>query len=148
MPMRWASTRVKCGSKSTSKLVLKPSGFFLPAVAADPIDVAGDGYQCEKGSEGLHARARAVYPVSGYETGRPLCVEPGCSDNVSCRDAAQLFGPLWSELCDMLRELVEAIAPLLSEILVVELFGDEDVRHRQRDRSILPGRGRSQRSAI
>ena len=51
---------------------LKPLRLFRPPVAADPIHVAGDRYQCEERSEGLNARARPVDPVSGYETGRPL----------------------------------------------------------------------------
>ena len=109
-------------------------------VAARHVRVAGDGPQRVDGLRRGDADNRLVNgqaPVDGGGLG--LRVGARRPDYGVLRNPAHRLRPLRRPFLDALGKLVEAVAPLLDELAVVEVLGDDDVEHGQGERAVGAG---------
>ena len=108
--------------------------------AAGYIEIAEDGSEDEYGVAGLHAVAVRVDGESPHERGGMVG-----GDGARCRRNG--FGGNPSDLFDLVErilgraflELIEPVAPVLDEIVVVEVFLDDEVDHAEAERGVGAG---------
>ena len=109
-------------------------------LATGNVDVAGDGLQREDAVTGLNAVGLLVDSEAPCDLGRlGGRVNASCLDDFLGGDAADLSSLLGGHGLHALSELVEAIAPLLDEVVIVEILGDDDVEHSHTESSVGAG---------
>ena len=109
-------------------------------LAAGDVQVAGDGHQGHRHLAVLHAVCLLVgreAPLDGAGLGGGVHARRG-ADLVG-RNAADLGGLLGRHGGAPLGQLVEAVAPVLHEVVVVEVFLDDDVDHGHAERRVGAG---------
>ncbi len=85
----------------------------------------------------MDALADTHAPINGSPIGRRI--GPGrLADQVS-RHARNFFGPFGGALQYFLAVLIEILNPLFDELVVPQLFGDDDVGHRLKDSHVGAG---------
>ena len=92
--------------------------------------------------DGVHLRVEGETPVDGAALG--VGVEARRLGDELGRKAGDLAGPLRRELGHVVLQLVVVRAPVLDELLVLQLLGGDDVQPRQRHAKSVPGRRFSQ----
>ena len=97
--------------------------------AARRVDVAADGHQVDGGQvqgHGAHVLVERKAPLDGRAVARSE--QAGRPDDVFHRDLADLGGAFRGPLLHMLGNDVEAGGPLFHELVVVQVFVDDDVQ--------------------
>ena len=109
-------------------------------VAAGHIDVARDGPK-RIDSVGRRGGVRGLVDLEApLDSGRlGVCVQTSSLDDLLGLDPANLAGLLGRPLLAALDELVEAIAPLLDEVVIVEVLLRDDMNHCHRQSGISAG---------
>ena len=109
-------------------------------LAAGNVEIAGDGLEREDAVPGLHAvrlhvDGQAPRDLRGLGRG----VDAGGLGDEAGIHTGDLGGLLGWHLLDTLGELLEAVAPALDEVGVVEVLLDDDVEHRHAQGGIRTG---------
>ena len=109
-------------------------------VAAGHVDVARDGPKRVDGV-GRRGGVRGLVDLEAPldSGGLGICVQTSSLDDLLGLDPANLAGLLGRPLLAALDELVEAIAPLLDEVVIVEVLLRDDMNHCHRQGGIGAG---------
>ena len=109
-------------------------------LAAGAVEIAGNRLQGDNALAVLHTVGLLVDSKAPHDRcGLRLRVHARCRVNLLDGNLANLRGLLRRHGRNALSQLVEAIAPVLDEVMIVEIFLDDDVEHRHRQSGVRAG---------